>query len=80
MNEKIRETDFNTLDDDSVNLLIDELIVLGDAELKETLEVLIDEKVDLDLDIPTSLQKIFNNEKISSALLNIETETETDNN
>jgi hypothetical protein len=68
MNEELEKIDFKSLTENETTELVNKLDGLSEIELGESLIFLIDNKVEMDSEVPASLQKIFAVEKFSTLL------------
>lgn len=76
MIDKFENLDFgNDSNKEVVGNLTSELLKKSDEEIKETLVYLIDNKVELDSEVPVMLQEMFHNEKLSAVLVEIESDS-----
>ena len=72
MIEQLKEIDFNTIDENGVNDLLEGLMKQDDEQLDESVSYMVDTKVEVNTDIPTALNTIINNERIAESLMRIE--------
>lgn len=74
-NLNLESFDFKSSTKEEVNVLIQEMLKLSDAEKEEALIYLIDNKVELDNDVPSMLQDVFHNEEFETILNRISEES-----